>query len=420
MAGWLAQGGKLMTHRTRWLLMLASLTVLSVFLIAAGQVPGRTFLPIVARRWQIAPPTPTATRTPTPTASPIANPDVVFAENLSVTSVDGTEPGCRVGNGCTLFMIQVRNVSNHTARYWVSKTQSLPSGWGAYFCWGEDCTYGDTPASRALAPGQRDMISINFRVPSALTDGQQALVDVGGFYSCDGCPNPIAYQPYAKRFTVIVRLPTPTATPMQTNSATPTFTPTASPTPTSTPTPTSLPIYHVAFAENFNVTSIDGSEPGCRVGDGCEIFRIQAMNVGNRPTLYGLTKEPTLPIGWGAFFCWDDDCFYGNAPPWRELAEGQRETLSINFRLPSVLTNGEMAIVNVRGYYACPGGCPDPILAYTQQFSVIVVLPTATPFTTPTQTTTPTVTPTRTATPSTTPTATRTPTSTFTPTAPSG
>jgi hypothetical protein len=175
-----------------------------------------------------------------------------------------------------------------------------------------------------------------------------------------------------------------------------------------------LPVYRVRFAENLNVTTVDGSEPGCRVGDGCELFRIQAMNVGNRSALYWLAKEHSLPPGWGAYFCWENDCHFGNTPPARELAMGQRETLSINFRIPATLINGTLASLDVRGYFSCPG-CPNPVeQPYERQFTVIVALPTATPFATSTQTATSSVTPTITPTATATPTATGTPTLTAT------
>ena len=48
-----------MNYRNRWLLVLATLTTLSVFLIAAGQTPGRVYLPVVFKEWQ-CPPTPTS------------------------------------------------------------------------------------------------------------------------------------------------------------------------------------------------------------------------------------------------------------------------------------------------------------------------------------------------------------------------
>jgi hypothetical protein len=116
-----------MTHRYRWPLMLATLTVLSVLLLAAGQAPGRMYLPMVAKGWQVPP-------TSTPTATPTSVYSVAFAQSLSITTINGTEPACRVDNGCVLFAIQVRNTGNTSVRYWLTKQQTFLPGWGVFFC----------------------------------------------------------------------------------------------------------------------------------------------------------------------------------------------------------------------------------------------------------------------------------------------
>ncbi len=172
-------------------------------------------------------PTPTPTLTPTPTATPFIN--MVFAQDLSVTSISGQDASCRTGNGCTLFQVQVRNVGNRPAEYQLAKTETIPVGWGVFFCWAGDCEFGNAPPSRTLAPGARDTISINFRVPSVLIDGDVATVNVAG--NCPACPRP-PFVPYANTFRVLVILPTPTPVPTGTYTATPTWTPT----PTATPT----------------------------------------------------------------------------------------------------------------------------------------------------------------------------------------
>ncbi len=197
-----------MNYHNRWLLLLATLATLSVFLFAVGQTPGRVYLPVVVKGWHL-PPTPRPTPTPTITPTPVY--EVTFAQNLSVTSINGSEATCRVDNGCTLFMIQVRNKGNRSVRYWVTKQQTVPIGWGVYFCWGADCFFGNSPPPKVLAPGQKENIAINFRVPSVLVDGESAVVDVRGYYSCDGCPDPTVYQPYTNQFRVLVILPTPTS-----------------------------------------------------------------------------------------------------------------------------------------------------------------------------------------------------------------
>lgn len=187
-----------------------------------------------------ATPSVTPTATPTATALPVYRAE--FSENLSITSINGTEGSCRVDNGCTLFLIQVQNLGNRSIQYWVEKTQSVPIGWGAYFCWASDCYFGNNPGPRVLAAGQKENISLNFRVPSVLIDGSRAEVTVKGYYRCDGCGDPTANQPYEQDFTVLVILPTstpvPTGTPLPTATFThtPTYTPTATATPTVTPT----------------------------------------------------------------------------------------------------------------------------------------------------------------------------------------
>lgn len=224
-----------MNYRNRWLLLFATLASLSMLLFAVGQTPGRVYLPVVVKERHL-PTTPTTTVTPTPTSLPEYL--VTFAENLSVTAINGSEPGCRVGDGCELFRIQVMNQGNRSVRYWLTKQQTLPIGWGAYFCWYGECTYGNSPPVRVLSMGHKENISMNFRVPSYLVNGDVVSVDVQGYWSCDGCPDPIVYQPYTQQFRVLVILPT--ATPIPTiPTSTPTVTPTPTPSPTMTVTPTS-------------------------------------------------------------------------------------------------------------------------------------------------------------------------------------
>lgn len=176
-------------------------------------------------------PTATPTLTPTPTSTPFVN--MVFAQDLSITSISGQDASCRTGNGCTLFQIQVRNVGNRPAEYQLVKTQTIPVGWGVFFCWAADCEFGNAPPSRTLAAGARDTVSINFRVPSVLFDRDEAVVNVTG--SCPTCASP-PFTQYSNTFRVLVVLPTPTPQPTGTFTVTPTFTPT--PTATWTPTPT--------------------------------------------------------------------------------------------------------------------------------------------------------------------------------------
>ena len=296
-------------------------------------------------------------------------------------------------------MIQVQNIGNRSVRYWVTKQQTVPIGWGVYFCWSTDCFFGNSPPPKVLSPGQKENIAINFRVPSVLVDGDQAVVDVRGYYACDGCPDPTVYQPYTNQFRVLVILPTPTSPTTTTPTVTPTVTPTPTltptwaetSTPTPTPTPSSTPYYGVTFTEDLSATAINGTEPGCREAAGCTLFQIQVRNVGNRPVEYQLSKTQTLPLGWAAFFCWAGECEFGNLPPPRTLAIGQRETAALNFRIPTVLHNGDVGTVDVTG--TCPL-CSQP--DYRNEFTVHVVLPTQTGQhpSTGTQTPTPTATPT--------------------------
>ena len=179
-------------------------------------------------------------------------------------------------------------------------------------------------------------------------------------------------------------------------------------TPTTTPTPTSTPFVNVVYAQDLSITSISGQDSSCRTGSGCTLFQVQIRNVGNRPAQYQLTKTETIPIGWGVFFCWAADCEFGNAPPARTLAAGARDTVSINFRGPSVLVDQDVATVNVTG--TCPSCASPPFQSYSNSFRVLVILPTPTPQPTGTFTVTPTITPT----PTWTPTATWTPVATAT------
>ena len=181
-------------------------------------------------------PTATPTQTPTPTATPFIN--LVFAQDLSITSISGQDASCRTGNGCTLFQIQVRNVGNRPAEYQLTKSQTIPVGWGVFFCWAADCEFGNAPPARTLAAGARDTISVNYRVPSVLFDGDQGIVNATG--TCPTCPSP-PFQQYTNTFTVLVILPTPTPLPTGTLTPTPTITPTPTWTPTATWTPTPTP-----------------------------------------------------------------------------------------------------------------------------------------------------------------------------------
>ncbi|HSN74744.1 MAG TPA: hypothetical protein VL334_06570 [Anaerolineae bacterium] len=189
----------------------------------------------------------------------------------------------------------------------------------------------------------------------------------------------------------------------------------SSPSPTATRTATPPPpTYSLSFAEDLSITSISGQDASCRTGSGCTLFQIQVRNTGNQPAEYTLEMNPTIPVGWGVFFCWAADCEFGNAPPARALAAGARDTVSINYRVPSVLVDGNQAVVVVTGKCRYlvnnqPVDCP-PIPPYTNTFTVLVILPTPTPLPTGTFTATPTITPT----PTYTPTATWTPTATAT------
>ena len=180
--------------------------------------------------------------------------------------------------------------------------------------------------------------------------------------------------------------------------------PTPSSTPTATPTPTSTPFVNITFAEDLSITSIDGSESGCRTGQGCTLFQIQVRNVGNRPVDYVMSRTENIPIGWGVFFCWSSDCEFGSVAPPKTLAVGARDTVSINFRVPAYLVDGQEATINVQGN--CPACQNPPFNQYNHEFRVVVTLPTATPFPTATATPTQLATATPTATPSPTPTAT--------------
>lgn len=163
--------------------------------------------------------------------------------------------------------------------------------------------------------------------------------------------------------------------------------PTATSTPTSTPTPTATPFVNITFAQDLSITSIDGSESGCRTGSGCTLFQIQVRNVGNRPVDYILSRTESIPIGWGVFFCWVADCEFGTVVPPRTLAVGARDTVSINFRVPAYLVDGEIAAITVQGN--CPACQSPPFQSYGHEFRVVVTLPTATPQPTATPTITP-------------------------------
>jgi hypothetical protein len=167
-------------------------------------------------------------------------------------------------------------------------------------------------------------------------------------------------------------------------------------TPTPTPTSTSTPFVNLVFAQDFSITTISGQDASCRTDNGCTLFQIQVRNVGNRPAEYQLVKTETIPVGWGVFFCWAADCEFGNAPPPKTLAAGARDTVSINFRVPSVLFDRDEAVINVTGL--CPACASPPFTQYTNTFRVLVVLPTPTPQPTGTFTPTPTITPTATGT----------------------
>ncbi len=69
----------------------------------------------------------------------------------------------------------------------------------------------------------------------------------------------------------------------------------------------------------------------------------------------------------------------------RTLAAGARDTVSINFRVPSVLVDQDVATVNVTG--TCPSCASPPFQIYSNSFRVLVILPTPTPL--PTGTITP-------------------------------
>ena len=164
--------------------------------------------------------------------------------------------------------------------------------------------------------------------------------------------------------------------------------PTPSSTPTTTPTATATPFVDITFAEDLSITSINGNESGCRTGAGCTLFQIQARNIGNRPVDYVMSRTENIPIGWGVFFCWGTDCEFGSVAPPKTLAVGARDTISINFRVPAYLVDGEIASITVQG--RCPD-CPSPpFQQYNHEFRVVVTLPTATPQPSATPTATPT------------------------------
>jgi hypothetical protein len=210
------------------MLFVLYLCLAGLLALAATQPPGYLYLPLISRQGSPPTGTPTPTLTPTPTSTPFLM--LNFAHDLSITALDGTDPRCRVGNGCTLFRIQVRNVGNRPVAYQIAKTQALPMGWGAWFCWEDDCDFSNFPPERIIPAGGREITNLNFRVPLTLSDGEVAAVDVtGGCYECTTPP----FQPYLQTFTVLVMLPTPTAT-----ALCPTLTPTPTMTPTGTATAT--------------------------------------------------------------------------------------------------------------------------------------------------------------------------------------
>ncbi|MEA3338178.1 MAG: hypothetical protein U9R25_20005 [Chloroflexota bacterium] len=160
-------------------------------------------------------PTPTLTPTTTPTFTPTPFYEISFAEDLDITVIDGTENSCRTGNGCPLFLIQVRNHGNRTLDYQLTKSSpDLPAGWGVFFCWASDCEFGDESPIKNLDVGARDTVSLNYRVPANLVDGNYLTTVLG---TCIQCSQP----DFQQTFNVQVRLPTPTPT----RTATPTPTP---------------------------------------------------------------------------------------------------------------------------------------------------------------------------------------------------
>lgn len=216
-----------MNRRHRLLLFLLLGTLIGLTFVASTQPPGRVYFPLASKeRPQGSTRTPTPTVTPTATATPYYA--ISFAEDLNVAIVDGTDITCRVGPGCTLFQIQARNLGNRPVEFQYVKTQILPIGWGAFFCWNNDCEFGNITGVKTLPVGSRDTASLNFRIPTVLQDGEIAFVDVTGV--CLQCS---PQQQYQQRFTVYVILPTPT--PTGTVTSTPTVTPTATATPSAKP-----------------------------------------------------------------------------------------------------------------------------------------------------------------------------------------
>lgn len=184
--------------------------------------------------------------------------------------------------------------------------------------------------------------------------------------------------------TVTVSLPTPTATP------------------TLTATPTATPYYQISFAENRNTALIDGS--GCQTGNGCSVFQIQVVNLGNRPVDYRFEKLQNLPTGWSAVFCFDNGCEFSSLTRRRTLNANTLDTTSLNFLLPSGVRDEQTGSVTVKGYLCAPNQGSECLPVYSQDFTIIIDIPPTpqpTGTATPTSTSTPTSTPTPTATPTT-------------------
>ena len=59
-----------------------------------------------------------------------------FSQNLSITSINGTERTCRDGNGCSLFQIQVQHRVTACA-IWIDEGANRAGRWwmGRFFCW---------------------------------------------------------------------------------------------------------------------------------------------------------------------------------------------------------------------------------------------------------------------------------------------
>ena len=139
------------------------------------------------------------------------------------------------------------------------------------------------------------------------------------------------------------------------------------PTATSTPMPTATPYYALAFAEDRTYVVTDGS--GCISGNGCSLFHIQVRNIGNQPDDYWLTQVPSLPAGWGMFFCWDGSCEYGVTSPPRPILPGARQEASLTFRLPTGIEDGQVGTVRVTGHCT---HCPSP--SYDTRFTVRIAM----------------------------------------------